>query len=218
MSGEGVASLAALAALGAFHGINPAMGWLFAVALGMQEQRAGVIWRALAALTIGHALAIAAAVAVGALALNVLPDVALRGAVAAVLIGVGAARLIRSRHPRAGGSMRVGFAGLTTWSFLVASIHGAGLMVLPVVLGSSVGVSAHAGHVPASGSGSVNAVVSGAAAVAVHTAAYLVVTAVAAWVVYEKLGVALLRKAWINLDAIWAAALIVTGAAALFTL
>lgn len=216
MSGEDAASLATLAALGAFHGINPAMGWLFAVALGMQEQRAGVIWRALAALTIGHALAIAAAVAVGALAINVLPDVALRGGVAALLIGLGLARLVRSRHPRAGGSMRVGFAGLTTWSFLVASIHGAGLMVLPVVLGSSVGVSAHAGHVPASGPA--DAVMSGAAAVSVHTAAYLLVTAAAAWVVYEKLGVALLRKAWINLDAIWAAALIVTGAAALFML
>ena len=217
MGNEGAAgALAALAALGAFHGINPAMGWLFAVALGMQERRAGVIWRALAALTIGHALAIAVAVAVGALALNVLPGVALRGGVAALLVGLGIARLLRSRHPRAGGSMRVGFAGLTTWSFLVASIHGAGLMVLPLVLGSSVGVSAHAGH--AAPADPASAVISGAAAVGVHTAAYLLVTAVIAWVVYEKLGVALLRKAWINLDAIWAAALIVTGAAALFML
>ena len=215
MTGEGTAALATLAALGAFHGVNPAMGWLFAVALGMQEQRGGAVWRALAALSIGHALAIAAAIAAGALALNVLPGMALRGGVAALLVAVGVARLLRSRHPRAGASMRVGFVGLSAWSFLVASAHGAGLMVLPFVLGSS-GASAHAAHVPDAGlaSGPLPWIV----AVGVHTAAYLLVTAGVAWLVYEKLGVGLLRRAWVNLDGVWAVALIATGVAALFML
>lgn len=217
MTGEGMTgSLVALAALGAFHGVNPAMGWLFAVALGMQEQRSGAVWRALAALTIGHALAIALAIGAGALALNVVPAVALRAGVAALLVALGVARLVRSRHPRAGGSMRVGFAGLTAWSFLMASAHGAGLMVLPVVLGATGGASAHAAHVPLEALAA--APLPGLAAVAVHTAGYLVITAAVAWLVYARLGVALLRRAWINLDGIWAVALIATGVVALLML
>lgn len=208
-------SLAALAALGAFHGVNPAMGWLFAVALGMQEGRGAAVWRALAALALGHGLAIAAAIVVGAFALNVVPGAALRGGVAALLVGLGVARLVRSRHPRVGGSMRVGFAGLSAWSFLMASAHGAGLMVLPVVLGSPAQVPAHAAHAHAA---IASEPLAGSIAVAVHTAAYLLVTAGIAWLVYRKLGVGLLRRAWVNLDGIWAVALIVTGVVAFLML
>ena len=53
-----------LAGLGAFHGLNPGMGWLFAVALGMQEGKRSAVWRALIPLTLGHVLAIAAAIGV----------------------------------------------------------------------------------------------------------------------------------------------------------
>jgi hypothetical protein len=211
--GEAAGALAALAALGAFHGVNPAMGWLFAVALGMQERRSSAMWRAIAAIAAGHALAIAAAIAFGAVALTLLPGGALRAGVAVLLVALGVLRLFRARHPRTRASMRVGFAGLTAWSFLVASAHGAGLMVLPVVLGSPGGISAHAAHAP---SALPAASLPGGAAVAVHTAAYLLVTAAIAWVVYAKVGVGLLRRAWINLDAIWAVALIVSGVAALF--
>jgi hypothetical protein len=209
-------AIVALVALGAFHGVNPAMGWLFAVALGLQDGRRAAVWRAVAAIAVGHAAAIGAAVAVGAAALRVVPAAMLQAVVAALLIVLGVARLWRSRHPRARAGMRAGFVGLSAWSFLVASAHGAGLMVLPVVLGGSEAAAAHATHVP--NAAAMAAPLPGVAAVAVHTAAYLAVTAALAWVVYEKVGVGLLRRAWINLDIVWAAALIITGAAAMLLL
>lgn len=207
--------LVAVAALGAFHGINPGMGWLFAVALGMQEQRRAAMWRALAALSAGHALAIAAAIVIAGLAGIVVADGLVRASVAALLIGMGASRLIRARHPRVG-SMRIGFAGLIGWSFLMASAHGAGLMVLPIILDAPVhAAAAHAAHAAHAVRAANGGLISIGTATAVHAAGYLAVTAAIAWLVYEKLGLALLRRAWINLDVIWAAALIVTGAIAL---
>jgi len=194
--------------LGAFHGINPGMGWLFAVALGMQENRAAAVWRAILPIGLGHACAVAAAVAVGMIAGVVLPGVELRWAVAAILIALGIRRLLRHRHPRYG-SMRIGPGGLTIWSFLIASAHGAGLMVLPIWLGMSAAAEEQGAHVHAlTGTATLT---SGLAAIAVHSGSYLIVTAAIASIVFHKLGVGLLRKAWINLDLIWAAALIATG-------
>src|SRR6185436_9371797 len=118
-------SWAALVALGAFHGINPGMGWLFAVALGMQERRRTAVWRALLPLGAGHALAVAAAVAIALLVGAVIPIRTLRWPVAGILLVLGVSRLFRHRHPRWVG-MRVGSRGLTVWSFLMASAHGAG--------------------------------------------------------------------------------------------
>src|ERR1044071_9239093 len=129
-------SLGTILLLGAFHGINPGMGWLFAVALGMQERRLGAVGRALIPLTLGHALAIAAAVLVAVAAGAALPVTSLRFPVAVTLGALGVYRLIRHRH-FSGGGMRVGMGGLTTWSFLMATCHGAGLMVLPVFLGTA---------------------------------------------------------------------------------
>ena len=207
-------SIVVIVALGATHGINPAMGWLFAVSLGLQEQRAGAVWAALAPLALGHALAVGSAVAV-ALALGlVVPASALKVLAAAALLGFGVYHLKRHRHPRWGG-MRVGARDLTIWSFLMASAHGAGLMVLPFVLSPSTGVApeaahaAHAGHLLAAGLPATQS--SGLTATVVHTAAYLFVTGLVAVVVYEKLGLRLLRKAWINLNVIWAGALVLTA-------
>src|SRR6476660_8777055 len=126
-------SWAGLLALGAFHGVNPGMGWLFAVALGMQERRRTAVWGALLPLGIGHALAVAAAVAIALLAGAVIPIHHLRWPVAGILLVLGVSRLFRHRHPRWVG-MRVGSGGLTIWSFLMASAHGAGLMVAPIFL------------------------------------------------------------------------------------
>ena len=194
--------------LGAFHGINPGMGWLFAVALGMQEGRAAAVWRAILPIGIGHACAVAAAVALGMIAGVVLPIDELRWAVAAILIALGIIRLVRHRHPRYG-SMRIGAGGLTIWSFLIASAHGAGLMVLPIWLGMSAAAGEPSPHMHAvTGTATLT---SGLAAIAVHSGSYLIVTAAIAAIVFHKLGVGLLRKAWINLDLIWAAALIATG-------
>jgi hypothetical protein len=195
----GAASWGTLLLLGAFHGINPGMGWLFAVALGMQENRSAAVWRALVPLGVGHACAIALAIAVGILAGAAMPAGMLRWPIAVLLVLFGLQMLWRPRHPRWGG-MRIGAAGLTVWSFLVATAHGAGLMVLPVWL-----AIAHPDG-PATAS-----VASGLEATAVHGAGYLLVTAAVAWIVFTWLGVGLLRRAWINLDVIWAAALIITG-------
>ena len=196
----------ALLLLGAFHGINPGMGWLFAVALGMQENRSAAVWRALLPLGLGHACAIAVTLLAVIAAGMMVPTSTLRWPIGGVLIVFGIRRLIRHGHPR-WGSMRIGMAGLTAWSFLVATAHGAGLMVVPVWLQGREAIhGTHAGHVQAAAD-----LASGITATAVHGASYLIVTALIAWVVFAKLGVGLLRSAWINVDLIWAAALIVSG-------
>jgi hypothetical protein len=107
--------------------------------------------------------------------------------------------------------MRVGMMGLTAWSFLMASAHGAGLMVLPVVLAAAPPHSSeHAAHV----SGAAETI-SGAFATGVHGVGYFLATAIAASVCYEIAGLTWLRRGWVNLDAVWAIALIVTGVVAL---
>jgi hypothetical protein len=200
----------ALLALGAGHGINPAMGWLFAVALGLQRQNRRAVWGALGPLAAGHALAVGGAVAAMGFAGLVIPLAALRWATAGLLIGLGLYRLVRSRHLTFGG-MQVGARELAIWSFLMASAHGAGLMVLPLVL-SSPG-SGHALHLMSAVPIAVSMEWSGLLATLVHTAGYLLVTGIIAVIVYEKVGVRFLRKAWVNLDLIWAVALIITGVA-----
>jgi hypothetical protein len=191
------------------------MGWLFAVALGMQENRAAAVWRALLPLAIGHAAAVALAILAVILAGIAIPTDTLRWPIAGVLILLGVRRLLRHRHPRFGG-MRIGIGGLTIWSFLVATAHGAGLMVLPVWLGMSSAGSASVANAAAPGHAHLHApasgdLASGLLATAVHGASYLLVTALIAWVVFTKFGVGLLRTTWINLDAMWAIALLVSG-------
>jgi hypothetical protein len=177
--------------LGAFHGVNPGMGWLFAVALGMQQRNGGAVARALVPLATGHTLAIGGVVAIAALIGVVVTPDAIRYPVAAILIALGVHRFVRHRHPR-WVRMQVGFRDLTVWSFLMASAHGAGLMVLPALLSShTVTAAQHASHDAMIGTASPQAIM---AATMVHTAGYLAVTGVLAWVVYWKLGLALLRK------------------------
>ncbi len=195
--------------LGAYHGINPGMGWLFAVALGMQERKGSAVARALVPIALGHALAIGIVVLAAAFLGMALPQEAIRYPVAAILFGLGILSLIRHYHPR-WVRMRVGFRDLTVWSFLMASAHGAGLMLLPVLLGSrTVEAADHmAGHHHAfAGTSPFTALL----ATAVHTTAYLAVTGFIAWAVYSKLGLVALRKTWFNLNLVWAAALVVTS-------
>jgi hypothetical protein len=206
------ASWPALLALGAGHGINPAMGWLFAVALGLQRQSRGAVWGALGPLALGHAFAIALAIAAAGLVGLVVPLDILKWLTAGLLVGLGGFRLVRSRHIAYGG-MRVDARELVTWSFLMASAHGAGLMVLPLVIGD-VPATGHAGHlVAASVIGFAGIEWNGVLAALVHTAGYLLVTGLIAVIVYEKVGLRFLRRAWVNLDLIWAVALVVTGVA-----
>lgn len=196
------AGWATLFLLGAYHGINPGMGWLFAVALGMQEHSSRAVLRSLAPITLGHAFAIGVVVLIAGLIQVVLPLNYVKMVVAGSLVALGVYRIIRSRHFQWGG-MRVGFLELTAWSFLMASAHGAGLMVLPVVL-----QMAPMHHMHGAG-------MTGVGATLVHTLGYLTVTAAVAMIVYQKVGLAILRKAWFNLDLVWAVALIATGCVAL---
>jgi hypothetical protein len=198
--------------LGAYHGINPGMGWLFAVALGMQQQSARAVLRSLVPIAIGHMAAIGGVVLAAALLGRALPPGAIRYLVAAVLLGLGVRSLVRHRHPR-WVRMRVGFRDLVMWSFLMASAHGAGLMVLPVLLGSSTVQASE--HMP--GSSHATSPLAGLVATGVHTIGYLVATGIIAWVVYVKFGLALLRTAWFNLDVAWAAALLFAGLVTLLT-
>jgi hypothetical protein len=204
----------ALSALGAGHGLNPGMGWLFAVALGMQEKRSRAVWRSLPPLALGHALAIAAAALAAAVMGQIVSSDALKYIVAASLLVLAVVRLRRHQHPRYGG-MRVGFRELTMWSFLMATAHGAGLMVVPLLVRDPdiTAIGAHAGHAAYASAIPVSGVMDASLwATILHTAGYLLVTGLIAVIVYHKLGLRLLRTMWINLDLIWGGALLMTGA------
>ena len=190
--------------LGCYHGVNPGMGWLFAVALGLQEGRSRAVVAALPPIALGHAASIAAVLALAQLAQLALPHTVVKLVAAAALAGFGIARLVRARHPAWVG-MRVGFGGLALWAFLMASGHGAGLMLLPIVAAAEPMEQMH--HHLAVGAG-----VPWPVAVSVHTLGYAITMLLTALLVYERLGLAFLRTRWFNLDAIWAIALLTTGA------
>src|SRR5438046_4873914 len=182
--------------LAAYHGINPWMGWLFAVALGMQEQKGSAVARALVPIALGHALSIGSVVLAAAFLGMALPSEAIRYPLAALLLGLGIFSLMSHYHPR-WVRMRLGFRDLTVWSFLMASAHGAGLMLLPVLLGRrTVEAADHlAGHHHTSAAASPLAAL---LAIAVHTTAYLAVTGLIAWVAYSTFGLRLIRTAWLD--------------------
>ena len=204
--------------LGAYHGLNPAMGWLFAVALGMQERDRGAVLRALPPIAIGHELSLALVVGL-VLGLGVVTDAsALRVGAGIALVAFGIFRFAKPRaHPR-WTKLRVNKRELTWWSFLMSSAHGAGLMVAPVVLGLEATrdgaahdhavehVGMFAGSLPASG-----------LALLLHVGAMVLVAGTIAVVVYQYVGVAVLRKAWINLDWVWAGAFVLAGTITLLT-
>jgi len=206
----------ALAGLGLFHGINPAMGWLFAVGLGLQRGSGVAVVQALPPIALGHAAAIAVVVALLAVAQLAADAALLRLAAAACLIAFGAYRLARGYRHEFRVGMQVGFFDLVLWSFLMATAHGAGLMVMPVLLelpagaGSAASLGSHATHhdIMAALGGSLWI---GLLAVVVHTIAMLIAAGVIAWVIFAWVGLAVLRRAWINLDLVWTAVLIGTG-------
>jgi hypothetical protein len=196
------------AALGAYHGLNPGMGWLFAVALGLQERRAAAVLRAIVPIALGHFLSVAAVLAVVAGASTLLPAPLLRAAGAVLLLAFAALLVVRPVHPRWVG-MRIGARGLVLWSFVMSSAHGAGLMLLPsFVRGAAPGSHVHAHASAAAG---------GTFVLAVHTAAMFGAMAVAALVVFRVFGVGFLRRAWLNTELLWAGALALSGVALLLS-
>ncbi len=206
-----------LVLLGAYHGLNPGMGWLFAVALGLQEGSRRAVTGALVPIAVGHEASVAVAVVLLGGAVATLPGAAVRVLAAVVLMGFGVWKLARrNRHPRWVG-MRVNRRQLTLWSFLMSSAHGAGLMLFPVLLGLSTAAAGPSGHDLAALGGAGSSWIGGGVAVTIHTGAMLAVMAAVAVVVYEKVGVGILRRGWVNLDMVWAGALVVAGVFTLFS-
>jgi hypothetical protein len=207
----------ALFGLGAFHGLNPAMGWLFAVCLGLQERRRKAVLAALPPIAVGHALSVGLVIALIAILRTSLNPKTVKYSAATILILYGIYRLVRARHPRWVG-MRVGFRDLTSWSFLMASAHGAGLMLVPLFLATTSpdNHTATGHHHQAAGTFHPHFAFSNApgvvaAAVLVHTLGHLLTAGAVALLFYETLGWAMLKKAWFNIDFTWALALIGTG-------
>ena len=194
----------AVAGLGAFHGLNPGTGWLFAVALGLHRRDRRIVWPALVPIASGHAVSVAA-VALVFLWLGWLVDGgAVRVGAALLLIGWALYHWrFRHRH-RVRFGMQAGLAGLFVWSFLMATAHGAGLMLWPALLPLCLANSA--GTVPPS-----DPLAAGLAGVGLHTLAMLSVTAAMAAAVYEWVGLGVLRRAWLNIDELWVTALVATG-------
>jgi hypothetical protein len=190
----------ALILLGAWHGLNPAMGWLFSVALGLQRRSKSAIFAALVPIALGHALAIGLVVFLVYMVGAFIPFRWLQMGSAAALFIIALWKLWRARHPKWVG-MCVSFWDLTLWSWLMASAHGAGLMVVPVLLGAK---SVFCGTAPFS----VNLALcfqplTITAAAGAHTISHLVISGLIAWVVYDFVGLAVLRRSWINLDLVW---------------
>jgi hypothetical protein len=209
-------ALIVIAALGAYHGLNPAMGWLFAVALGMQDRDRGSVLRALPPIAAGHELSLVV-VAGAVIGLGLLADSSvLRLAAGIALVVFGLFRFIKPRaHPR-WTTMRVNRRELAWWSFLMSSAHGAGLMVAPLLIGAGATEAAAHDHALELVDGGA-ALLTGALGLLLHVGAMIAVMGAVALLVYDRVGVAVLRKAWINLDGVWAAAFVVAGVLTLFT-
>ena len=190
-----------LAGLGAFHGLDPAMGWLFAVALGLHRQSRRAVVLSLPPMALGHALSISL-VAAGVAATGMVIDPAiLRVTAGAVLLLWGARLWLLGHRHRVRVGMTTGVAGLVAWSFLMASAHGAGLMLMPALIPLCVSGSRF-------GNGSVQVSL---AAVGVHALATLTVAGLIALIVYDWVGLAILRRGWVNFDRLWMSALTATG-------
>lgn len=195
----------ALAGLGAFHGMNPAMGWLFAVALGLHRNSRRIVWLSLAPIALGHALSVASVVllVVGFATLVDTRWIEIFGGL--VLIGWAVWQFRYGHRHRVRIGMTTGLAGLGLWSFLMATAHSAGLMLVPVLI-PLCGAGTPVRELTSSGSLQV-----ALAAISLHTMAMLIVAGTIAALVYEVFGIAFLRKGWINLDLLWAIALLLAG-------
>ncbi|MBV8149618.1 MAG: hypothetical protein JO092_11035 [Candidatus Eremiobacteraeota bacterium] len=205
----------ALFLLGCYHGINPGMGWLFAVALGLQERSTAAVLRAIVPLTLGHIVSVAVVVLVAVFAVLAFPHAIVHYGAAALLFAFGGYRLVRVRHPRWVG-MRVGFWGLALWGLLMSSAHGAGLMLVPFVTGA-LPATHESMPMPMPGTTPAHGFALGWLMVTIHTLGYATALTAVALLVYTRLGVSFLRTAWFNVDLVWAVALFATGAIVLLT-
>lgn len=187
------------------------MGWLFAVALGLQEKSGRAVLRALLPIALGHAVSVGLVVGLLAAGKAAVPLKVLPWITAALLVGFGIFKWVRPRHPQWVG-MRVNAKDLVLWSFLMATAHGAGLMLLPVfLLGENNEALCHGEGCHNAAGLSLSSPAGYLAAISLHTLAMLTIAATVALIVYYKVGLAILRRAWFDLDRVWAGALILAG-------
>jgi hypothetical protein len=192
----------ALAGLGAFHGLNPAMGWLFAVALGLHRHSRRMVWLSPLSIALGHALSIALVAGAFVMAGLAIDLRGLRIGAGLILIGWALYYWRYGHRHRVRTGMQTGLAALGVWSFLMATSHGAGLMLWPVLMPLCF---------PQAEPFSNSALPTALLGIAVHTLAMLVVTTAIAVAVYEWVGVEILRRAWVNVDLIWTVAILAAG-------
>ncbi len=199
----------AVVGFGAYHGLNPGMGWLFALSLGLQQRSQRAIWVSLLPIAAGHAASLVLVALLILAGFHFIPAGLLQIGTGLLLIAFGVYKIFRYyRHPRWVG-MKVGLVDLTWWSFLMATAHGAGLMIAPALISIAAMEGVHHHHqVSAGGAGVFLGILA-------HTLAMLTVMTAVAWVVYRHLGLAVLRQNWINFDLIWAVALLLVGALSL---
>jgi hypothetical protein len=194
----------ALVGLGAFHGLNPAMGWLFAVALGLHQQDRRVVWLSVVPIALGHALSVVVLAAAFFWAGLIIDARIVRIGAGLVLIGWALYHWRYGHRHRVRFGMQTGLLGLGVWSFLMATAHGAGLMLWPVLMPLCIAAASEP-----DGPGPLATAIIG---IGVHTLAMLVTTTVVAVAVYEWVGLEILRRAWINVDLVWTFALVAAGA------
>ena len=192
------------AGLGAFHGLNPAMGWLFAVALGLHQQSRAIVIGSLIPIAIGHAVSVGLVAGLLVIAGALVPPHPVRIGSGLLLLGWAAYHWRIVHHHRVRFGMQVGLWGLAAWSFLMATAHGAGLMLWPILMASCVPTSSNEAAFAAP-------FPTALAAVGLHTMAMLITTAFVAVLIYEWVGLSILRQAWLNVDLLWVLTLLVTG-------
>jgi len=193
-----------VAGLGALHGLNPGMGWLFAVALGLNRRDQRIVLAAPVPIALGHALSVALAVALFVWAGRSIDPQPVRIAAGLVVIAWALYHWRYGHRHRVRFGMTTGLLGLAVWSFLMASAHGAGLMLWPALMPLCLPADAAAGDT--------GPLANAALAVGLHTLAMVVVTTAVAFAVYRWVGLRLLRQAWINVDLLWAVLLCAAGA------
>ena len=192
------------AGLGAFHGLNPAMGWLFAVALGLHRRSRAIVMVSLLPIAIGHAASITVVAGLLVIGGVLIPHNLMRMGSGLLLLAWAAYHWRFAHRHRVHFGMQVGLGGLAIWSFLMATAHGAGLMLWPVLMASCISTTS-------SGVAFAAPFPTALAGVGLHTLAMFITTAFVAALIYEWVGLSILRKAWLNHDVLWVFALLVTG-------
>ena len=204
---------------GAYHGLNPGMGWPLAVSAALMERKASAMPKALLLLTTGHLLAMIAILLPFSLMIWLVErEYEIRVVASFIVIGMGIYLLINSKHPRY--LARIHPAKLGLWSFLSAIAHGAALMLVPIYLGICQ-ISEDTNSIEDSGHLAVQNLMSNDLLTALgvsllHTISMGLTGALLAVFVYFWLGLKFISKAWFNLDKIWASSLILVGAFGLY--